>query len=692
MPLLATDPPVSEAQRRAMWAAREGHSTLGIPASVGKKFVGAGHDAVPTTRAAGVLMTTPQGHGLFLRRAAGGDHAGEWCLPGGTAEGDETPEATAQREKTEETGLSAGEITPLHHAVSDEGVDFVTHHQTVDCPFVPTINDEHDGWAWAPITAPPQPLHPGVAGMLKQGVGEDMDPSDWQGLIDGLNKFFEEEEQEPEHAQDHFALDRASVRTRDEYGYLRVARTHISKANVCGYLGREINGVMAEDADWTPLDPDKMYQLLRDPEELKKAAPTFNNVPLLNIHVPATAEAFPTDAVIGSTGTDAVFAEPYLDNSLVFWKGDGGIDDVESNRKKELSSAYRYRADMTPGKFQGVPYDGVMRDIRGNHVALVEEGRAGSDVVVGDAAIPHMKEMFMTTKPVVLSRKAAMAQGVLAFYLRPKLASDAKIDFSAILAGVDGKNFKDKKAAIVAAVTKAVNGKLATDASIADMPKVMDSIEQMPTPEQDDAGMVTDPNAAVVTLKQPTIDANATMDDDPTAKVQAFLQGKLSPEDIAQVCAMLQGTAPAAAAVPAAGDTPPATPGTPKVPGATDAEASKPEMVSKPAMDAALAANTAAVMARLNGIRTAEDEVRPYVGKLALACDSAVAVYQTALKAMGVPEIDKVNDLVALKAVLKAQPVPGAKRQEENALAFDASATTSYDAAFPNAARIGNMG
>jgi hypothetical protein len=41
---LATDPPVSERQRRAMWAAREGRSTLGIPKSVGEKFVGPGRD------------------------------------------------------------------------------------------------------------------------------------------------------------------------------------------------------------------------------------------------------------------------------------------------------------------------------------------------------------------------------------------------------------------------------------------------------------------------------------------------------------------------------------------------------------------------------------------------------------------------------------------------------------------------
>jgi hypothetical protein len=41
---LALDPPVSEAQRRAMYAAREGRSTLGIPKEVGEHFVGRARD------------------------------------------------------------------------------------------------------------------------------------------------------------------------------------------------------------------------------------------------------------------------------------------------------------------------------------------------------------------------------------------------------------------------------------------------------------------------------------------------------------------------------------------------------------------------------------------------------------------------------------------------------------------------
>lgn len=34
-------PPVSEAQRRAMFAAKEGHSTIGIPKKVGAEFAAA---------------------------------------------------------------------------------------------------------------------------------------------------------------------------------------------------------------------------------------------------------------------------------------------------------------------------------------------------------------------------------------------------------------------------------------------------------------------------------------------------------------------------------------------------------------------------------------------------------------------------------------------------------------------------
>ena len=133
------------------------------------------------------------------------------------------------------------------------------------------------------------------------------------------------------------------------------------------------------------LEPDRIYKLYRDPQELAKAAPSFNGIQLLRKHVPVDADDHRKYDIVGTTGTDACFEAPYLRNSLIVWSQEG-IDLIESEQQKELSAGYHYKADMTPGYADGEAYDGVMRGIEGNHVALVEEGRAGSDVVVGDSA------------------------------------------------------------------------------------------------------------------------------------------------------------------------------------------------------------------------------------------------------------------------------------------------------------------
>ena len=223
------------------------------------------------------------------------------------------------------------------------------------------------------------------------------------------------------------AMDRApSARRLDADGRLHLATSNISKANVCPYYGREIPG-------WRELGLDgaKVYRLLRDPAELAKAASTFNNLPILSEHVPVSAWDHRPDLVVGSTGSHAEFAGEYLANSLVIWAQDE-IDGVESNRKRQLSAAYRYTPDMTPGIYKGVAYDGKMCNIVGNHVALVIEGRAGPDVLVGD-------ENTMKT------RTALMVSGALAGLVRPLLAQDAKVDLTGPLADVAADTIGDGK-------------------------------------------------------------------------------------------------------------------------------------------------------------------------------------------------------------------------------------------------------
>ena len=61
------------------------------------------------------------------------------------------------------------------------------------------------------------------------------------------------------------AFDASSARTVDENGFLHVTSSHITKATVNPYYGREIPGWQAAG-----LDPEKIYYGLRDPRELQK--------------------------------------------------------------------------------------------------------------------------------------------------------------------------------------------------------------------------------------------------------------------------------------------------------------------------------------------------------------------------------------------------------------------------------------
>ena len=203
----------------------------------------------------------------------------------------------------------------------------------------------------------------------------------------------------PTEKHDRLAFDRATVRTTDVDGRMRVEVTNISKAAVNPYLGGEVPG-----AEALGLDPSTVYMVLRDPVELAKAAASFNNLPLLSQHVPVTADDHQPDLVVGSTGTDAVFEPPYLKNSLIIWSA-AAIAGVTSGQQKELSSAYRYRAVKESGTYEGTNYDLRMVDIVGNHLALVETGRAGPDVVVSDEN-PFEGNIEMKTKQRLIAAKA----------------------------------------------------------------------------------------------------------------------------------------------------------------------------------------------------------------------------------------------------------------------------------------------
>jgi hypothetical protein len=181
--------------------------------------------------------------------------------------------------------------------------------------------------------------------------------------------------------QDKYAFDKASARSLDSNGYMHVAVSNLTKEQVVPYMGDSIPGYKE-----LGLQPDKVYQIYRPAEEIEKAAETFNGLPLMLDHWAMDAANIPKDKVVGSLGTDAKWAAPYLTNSLIVTDANA-IKAIEDGSYAELSASYACDIDMTGGVFDGKTYDGVMRNIKGNHVALVPEGRAGHDVKVADSAM-----------------------------------------------------------------------------------------------------------------------------------------------------------------------------------------------------------------------------------------------------------------------------------------------------------------
>jgi 8-oxo-dGTP pyrophosphatase MutT (NUDIX family) len=98
--------------------------------------------------AAFLLLRSPEGRVLLLRRSKGEDHPGEWGLPGGKKKDGESAEKTAIRETLEETGWNPGYAGRFHTRRVKDGVDATTYLRDVDAEFVPRLNREHDAWQW----------------------------------------------------------------------------------------------------------------------------------------------------------------------------------------------------------------------------------------------------------------------------------------------------------------------------------------------------------------------------------------------------------------------------------------------------------------------------------------------------------------------------------------------------------------
>ena len=180
--------------------------------------------------------------------------------------------------------------------------------------------------------------------------------------------------------------DSVSARVHDLNGWAEIKGNPISKVGVFPYRGNQIS---------PELDPDKIYMVYRPEEELssKDTIDSFKLIPWTDDHeMLGTGDDSFTPAeqkgVHGVIGEDVYFEDGYLKANIKVFSDQ--MAKLIEDGKKELSIGYRCLYDISSGVYNGIRYDAIQRDIRGNHLALVDEGRSGPDVAVLD----HFKFTF----------------------------------------------------------------------------------------------------------------------------------------------------------------------------------------------------------------------------------------------------------------------------------------------------------
>lgn len=171
----------------------------------------------------------------------------------------------------------------------------------------------------------------------------------------------------------------------DVNGWFEVPRNPLSRVGVFPYLGATIGAP----------DPDQIYMVYRPEEELSapETLASFRLTPFVDDHtmlgddeeeglVPAERKG--VHGVIGETVEYDPTTKTLYGNVKVFSKA---LANRIKSGKREVSCGYRCSYEKRAGVFEGQRYDYVQRNIRGNHLALVDKGRMGPDVRVLD----HLK-------------------------------------------------------------------------------------------------------------------------------------------------------------------------------------------------------------------------------------------------------------------------------------------------------------
>ncbi len=122
---------------------------------------------------------------------------------------------------------------------------------------------------------------------------------------------------------------------------------------------------------------------------------SFAGKAITSEHPPVLLDAANTkDYQVGFSGTEVVYDNGFVKAVMTITDEDT-IERIMRGDAREVSAGYRVNYDPTPGVTDsGEHYDGIQKEIIGNHIAVVRRGRAGPQVKLHldrqDAADPSL--------------------------------------------------------------------------------------------------------------------------------------------------------------------------------------------------------------------------------------------------------------------------------------------------------------
>jgi hypothetical protein len=176
-------------------------------------------------------------------------------------------------------------------------------------------------------------------------------------------------------------------------GFLR-ARVTLARAGVFPYLHQD--GQIRLEAKL----PDEIFS--EATIESAKGVPGTDGHPPQSdsrgLVTPANYRNYTRSAMGDSITIEEIDGEFYLAGTETVFDA-GLIADLEAGRKREVSIGFELDVDPTPGELNGKRYDVIQRNIRINHFAHVDQGRAGPGARVhldgADGDIAVMTERFL---------------------------------------------------------------------------------------------------------------------------------------------------------------------------------------------------------------------------------------------------------------------------------------------------------